>query len=116
MSKPAGTQPELYLSDGEGRSLYFFSQDTKGTATTDPVSACTSAGCLGNWPIFVAGDAVVPSALAASDFTVFTRPDGRTQSAYKGHPLYFFAGDATAGDTNGRGVNNRDTLDPRNVP
>ena len=115
LSKPAG-QPDLYLSDGAGRSLYFFSQDTNGTVTSDPVSACTSAGCLANWPIFLAANAVVPSALAASDLTVFTRPDGQRQSAYKGHPMYFFVGDATAGDTNGRGVNNRDTVDPRNVP
>ena len=60
--------------------------------------------------------AVVPSDLAASDFTVFTRPDGQRQSAYKGHPLYFFAGDAAPGDTTGRGVANRDTVDPRNTP
>jgi len=60
---------------------------------------------------------VVPSALATSDFTVFTRPDGQKHSAYKGHPLYFFAGDAAAGDTKGRGVNNAwDTVDPRNIP
>ena len=60
----------------------------------------------------------IPTALLASapDLTVFTRPDGQRQSAYKGHPMYFFVGDATAGDTNGRGVNNRDTVDPRNVP
>ena len=58
----------------------------------------------------------MPSALQASDFTVFTRPDGLQQTAYKGHPLYFFASDAAAGDTKGRGVNNRNTLDPRNIP
>ena len=116
MSKAAGLEPELYLSDGAGRSLYFFSQDTTGTATSDPVSACTTAGCLANWPIFLSDEAIVPSALATSDFTVFTRPDGQKQSAYKGHPLYFFAGDAAAGDTKGRGVNNRDTVDPRNIP
>ena len=115
MSKPVG-EPQLYLSDGAGRSLYFFSQDTQGTATSDPVSACTSAGCLANWPLFLASAGVVPSALATADLTVFTRPDGQRQSAYKGHPLYFFAGDATAGDTKGKGVNNRDTVDPRNVP
>ena len=58
----------------------------------------------------------MPSTLAASDFKVFTRPDGQKQTAYKGHPLYFFSSDATPGDTKGRGVNNRNTLDPRNVP
>ena len=116
MSNAAGQQPDLYLSDGAGRSLYSFSQDTKGTATSDPISACTSAGCLANWPIFSTVEIVVPSALAISDFTLFTRPDGQKQTAYKGHPLYFFAGDETAGETNGRGVNSQDTVDPRTAP
>jgi predicted lipoprotein with Yx(FWY)xxD motif len=109
-------RPEPYLTDATGRSLYLFSLDTKGTATSDPVSACTSAGCIAIWPIFHSDQSIVPSTLAASDFTVFTRPDGQQQTAYKGHPLYFFASDAAAGDTKGRGVNNRNTLDPRTVP
>jgi len=114
MSNAPGPEPEPYLSDGTGRSLYQFFQDTTGTASSDPVSACT-VRCLVNWPIFLSDAAVVPSGLAASDFTVFTRPDGQRQSAYKGHPLYFFAGDAAPGDTTGRGVANRDTVDPRNI-
>jgi len=116
LSNAPGTRPEAYLTDATGRSLYLFSQDTTGTATSDPVSACTSAGCQSIWPIFHSDDMVVPSTLAASDFKVFTRPDGQKQTAYKRHPLYFFSSDATPGDTKGRGVNNRNTLDPRNVP
>jgi len=114
MSNPAGQAPQLYLSDGAGRSLYYFFHDTQGTANAAPVSACTTTACLTSFPIFLADQSVVPSTLAKSDFTVFTRPDGQQQSAYKGHPLYFFSGDATSGDTKGRGVNNVwDTLDPR---
>ncbi|MGZ6125060.1 MAG: hypothetical protein ACXWLR_08875 [Myxococcales bacterium] len=112
MSNAAGQQPKLYLADGEGHSLYYFFHDTPGTATAAPVSAC-AAGCLITWPIFHADQPVVPSSLADADFTVFTRADGQKQSAYKGHPLYFFNGDASAGDTKGRGFNNAwDTLDP----
>jgi len=33
------------------------------------------------------------------------------QSAFDGHPLYFFAGDAAPGDENGRGVSGRDLVD-----
>ena len=114
MSNGAGQQPELYLSDGAGHTLYYFFRDTPGTAGGAPVSACTSGTCLASWKIFLAAGAVVPSALDAADFTVFTRSDGQQQSAYKGHPLYFFAGDSAPGDTKGRGVNNLwDTLDPR---
>jgi predicted lipoprotein with Yx(FWY)xxD motif len=115
MSSTPAREPEPYLNDGTGRSLYQFFQDTPGTAGSDPVSACT-VGCLVKWPIFLSETAVVPSGLAASDFTVFTRPDGQRQSAYKGRPLYFFAGDAAPGDTTGRGVANRDTVDPRSIP
>ena len=43
---------------------------------------------------------------------VFTRPDGQKQSAYKGHPLYVFAGDAGAEETTGKGVAGRDTGTP----
>ena len=108
----ARPEPEPYLADGAGHSLYFFSHDTAGTATDAPVSACTTDQCLHNFPVFVTDQTVVPSALAASDFTVFTRPDGLRQSAYKGHPLYFFSGDAAVGETNGRGFNGAwNTLD-----
>jgi hypothetical protein len=34
-----------------------------------------------------------------------TRADGAQQVIYNGHPLYLFAGDQKAGDTNGQGVN-----------
>jgi predicted lipoprotein with Yx(FWY)xxD motif len=114
LSNAPGAEPEPYLADGTGRSLYFFSHDTVGTSTAQPVSACTTATCLTSFPIFLSDQAVLPSALAASDFTAFTRADGQRQSAYKGHPLYFFSGDATAGDTKGRGFNGAwNTLDPK---
>jgi predicted lipoprotein with Yx(FWY)xxD motif len=108
---PAQAGPALKL----GRSLYQIFQDTTRTASSDPVSAGT-VRCLVTWPIFLSEAAVVPSGLAASDFTVFTRLDGQRQSAYKGRPLYFFAGDAAPGETTGRGVANRDTVNPRNIP
>ncbi|MGZ6124783.1 MAG: hypothetical protein ACXWLR_07475 [Myxococcales bacterium] len=114
LSNAPGPEPEPYLADGTGHSLYFFSHDTAGTSTGAPVSACTTADCLARFPIFLGDATVVPSALAASDFSVFTRADGQRQSAYKGHPLYFFSGDAAPGDTNGRGFNGAwNTLDPR---
>ncbi|AXT60965.1 hypothetical protein D1816_11610 [Aquimarina sp. AD10] len=87
------------LTDKDGNSLYFFSQDAKGT------SNC-SGGCITAWPVFYTEDVTLDSGLDAADFAVITREDGAKQTTYKGWPLYFFANDATAGDTNGDGVGN----------
>lgn len=103
--------PSIYLADPAARTLYVFSQDTVGTASAAPVSACTDA-CLTHWPIFRAGSNTVPTGVDPAKLTTFARPDGAMQSAFDGHPLYFFAGDSAPGDDNGRGVNGRDTVDP----
>ena len=34
-----------------------------------------------------------------------TRPDGSTQAAYDGHPLYTYAGDSAPGQAKGNGLN-----------
>lgn len=103
-----------FLTDGAGRSLYYFFNDTRGTTTTPPVSACQTGQCATAWPVYTANPAIAPSTLLPSDFTVLTWDNGTTkQMVYKGHPLYYFAGDAKPGDTTGRGVGNVwDTLDP----
>jgi predicted lipoprotein with Yx(FWY)xxD motif len=100
MSSPVqGTGPALYLSTPDGMTLYYYTPDTVGTATTPPVSACT-AGCLAAWPAFLATGTVLPSKVAAS-LTSFDRGGGVMQSAWKGHPLYLFANDKKPGDTKG---------------
>ncbi len=62
--------------------------------------------------MFQTDPVAAPSDLAPGDFTAFTRADGAQQSAYKGHPLYYFVGDTAPGETNGRGVPNWQTIDP----
>jgi predicted lipoprotein with Yx(FWY)xxD motif len=101
-----------YLTDATGRALYIFAQDTVGTPTASPVSACTTAPCTTNWLVFLTDPVTVPSALAGADFTIFTRGDGTRQSAYKGHPLYYYVGDTAPGDTNGRAVPDWQTVNP----
>ncbi len=49
-------------------------------------------------PVSATGDA------ASSDVATITRQDGARQVTYAGHPLYYFAGDSAAGQTNGQGV------------
>jgi hypothetical protein len=47
-----------------------------------------------------------PSAAVAGTLGVITHPDGGRQVTYDGLPLYVYAKDAKAGDTNGQGVGN----------
>ena len=81
------------LRDESGRTLYLFAKDEAGK------SNCVEA-CLAKWPAFVAKTDAKPN----GDLTVVTRNDGSKQWALKGKPLYYFAGDAKAGDINGDGM------------
>jgi predicted lipoprotein with Yx(FWY)xxD motif len=78
------------LANKDGKTLYVFDKDSSGK------SNCND-GCATAWPPF----AVANPALAGGDFSVIQRDDGTAQWAYKGKPLYFFAGDAKTGDANG---------------
>jgi predicted lipoprotein with Yx(FWY)xxD motif len=109
MTKSGG--PATYLADPVGRTLYVFAQDTVGTASTPPVSNCTDA-CLAVWPAFLATGDVTPTGIDPAKLTTFTRTDGTKQSAFDGHPLYFFQSDTGPGQINGQGVNGFSTVDP----
>jgi predicted lipoprotein with Yx(FWY)xxD motif len=87
------------LTDGGGRTLYLFQKDT------GPKSTCSGA-CASNWPPFTAtSKPAVSGGASAGDLTLVKRSDGKMQVTYKGHPLYFFSGDQSAGQTNGQAVN-----------
>jgi predicted lipoprotein with Yx(FWY)xxD motif len=82
------------LTDGYGKTLYFFTKDVAGT------SAC-SGGCTDAWPIFSVENLRLDVGLTATDFATITRADGKKQVTYKGWPLYYYATDAIAGDVKG---------------
>jgi predicted lipoprotein with Yx(FWY)xxD motif len=84
------------LVDGDGRTLYAFTND-KGDQ-----SACTGA-CATNWPALT-GPATAGTGVQASLLSTSMQANGRSQVTYGGRPLYHFAGDARPGDTNGQGV------------
>lgn len=87
------------LVDGQGRTLYLFQRDT------GPTSTCSGA-CIGNWPaVTTHGTPQATGGVTAGKLGVTKRGDGTTQVTYAGHPLYYYAGDAAAGDTNGQGLN-----------
>lgn len=85
-----------HVVDGENVTLYAFLPDD----ATEPT--CYEE-CANNWPpltdAVTAGDGVDGSLLGSAE-----RTDGGTQVTYNGWPLYYFAGDAAAGETNGQGV------------
>ena len=78
------------LASKEGKTLYTFDKDAAGKSNCN-------GGCAAAWPPFI----IANPALAAGDFSIVKRDDGASQWAFKGMPLYFFAGDAKAGDVNG---------------
>jgi len=86
-----------YLTDSKGATLYYFKNDSPGK------SACAGE-CSGKWPAFHSEKIDAPKDVNAKDFGAITREDGKKQTTYKGYPLYYFSGDAKAGDTNGQGV------------
>jgi predicted lipoprotein with Yx(FWY)xxD motif len=91
-----------YLTGEDGKTLYIFKNDTTANQST-----CTG-DCATKWPPFTidededveAGDGVT------GKIATFDRADGKTQVSYKGQPLYYFASDSKAGDTNGQGIGN----------
>lgn len=87
-----------YLTDEKGMTLYMFEMDSPG------MSACAGS-CVEKWPLFSAESLTVSEGLAAADFGVITREDGKKQTTYKGMPLYYFFKDTKAGDVAGQGVN-----------
>jgi predicted lipoprotein with Yx(FWY)xxD motif len=86
------------LVNSQGHTLYLFKAD-QGTK-----SACTGA-CARAWPpLLVKGTPALGKGINASLVHTATRPEGTTQLTYNGHPLYVFAQDQKAGETNGQGV------------
>lgn len=87
------------LVDAKGLTVYVFDSDKNGTIAC--VNACASA-----WPpvVLEAGATLPTTGALAADLSTVARPDGAKQVAYKGRPVYRFAGDAKAGDIKGDGV------------
>ncbi len=85
------------LTDADGNTLYLFVPDNQSD------SVCYDE-CEASWPI-VSELAIVGDGLDASLLGTTERTTGDTQATYNGWPLYYFANDATVGDTNGQGAN-----------
>jgi predicted lipoprotein with Yx(FWY)xxD motif len=87
-----------YLSDTEGKALYWFKKDSPGKSTC-------SGQCLEKWPLYYRETVAAPKDIKAGDFGTITREDGKKQTTFRGYPLYYWFNDKKAGDTYGQGVN-----------
>jgi predicted lipoprotein with Yx(FWY)xxD motif len=91
-----------YLMDQEERPLYMFAEDIAGSAT----SACLDA-CAKEWPPFDLQLVSPEPAILINEIARFHRQDGRWQSTYKGHPLYYRASEAGGREVTGDAVDGR---------
>jgi predicted lipoprotein with Yx(FWY)xxD motif len=99
-----------YLTGRNGMTLYIFTADSPDTST------CTSTQCLANWPPLTAasGATIAGPTGATGTWATITRSDGGVQVTYNHQPLYYFTGDAVAGDTKGQGVSTKWYVAPLN--
>ena len=93
-----------FLTDGTGKTLYMFTPDEDQAAPT-----CNDQ-CAASWPALTASsasDVTVGDGLDQSKVKLEARADGTQQVVYGEYPLYFFAKDTAAGQTNGQGVGSK---------
>ncbi|GHH87502.1 hypothetical protein GCM10018793_63530 [Streptomyces sulfonofaciens] len=86
------------LADQSGRTLYAFTKDKADASTCD-------AKCIAVWPALSGRQRA--GAGPGADRNLVSgvgRTRGTVQTAYNHWPLYYYAGDAAAGDTNGQGL------------
>jgi predicted lipoprotein with Yx(FWY)xxD motif len=82
-----------------GRTLYLFEKDNGSN------SSCYES-CASVWPPLVTKGAPQPgTGVSASLLGTTTRSDGTSEVTYNGHPLYFYLGDSSPGQTGGQGLN-----------
>ncbi|MDP9346427.1 MAG: hypothetical protein M3P44_12050 [Actinomycetota bacterium] len=86
------------LVGAKSRTLYLFEADPANK------SNCSGA-CASVWPPFTsAGRPLARGGAAASNVATIAIGGGKRQVTYKGHPLYYYAGDQKPGVTSGQGL------------
>src|SRR5450631_659140 len=84
------------LVNSQGMTLYHLSAEGNGKFI------CTSSACVSIWhPLLVPAGGTTGG---VSSLTVVKRPDGTSQVAYNGEPLYTFASDSSPGEAKGQGL------------
>ena len=91
-----------YLTGKDGLALYIFENDE-----AKPGESACYGQCAGSWPpltVAALSDVAAGTGVTGALATI-TRTDGTLQVTFAGRPLYYFAGDAKTGETNGQGLN-----------
>ena len=89
----------ILVAGPKQRTVYLFAAD-KG-----PMSMCSGA-CAEVWPpVITTASPKAAGGANTADLGTITRSDGTKQVTYKGHPLYYYAGDGTSGgETSGQAI------------
>jgi predicted lipoprotein with Yx(FWY)xxD motif len=80
------------LTNAQGLTLYY--------RTTDTASSVCSGSCASVWPPLLSTSVPAGSTSMPGKLTIQTNANG-SQVEYNGHPLYTYAHDTAAGQTNG---------------
>ncbi|MEU2286264.1 SCO0930 family lipoprotein [Streptomyces sp. NPDC013178] len=99
LSVSANAELGKVLIDSNGMTLYRFDSDTQ-----EPPKSNCDGDCAKTWPPVPADDATAGDGIDKSLLGEVTRSDGTKQLTVDGWPVYRYAKDANAGDTNGQGV------------
>jgi predicted lipoprotein with Yx(FWY)xxD motif len=89
---------ETILTDINGKTLYYFTQDALHNV------ACTT-GCIDSWPpLLYSGTGTVSASTSLSGTLATEKTANGNQVVYNGHYLYTYSGDSAPGDTRGQGI------------
>ena len=90
-----------YVTDGAGRTLYRFDEDS-----ADPPKATCNGDCAEAWPplLIKSPGKIFPKGINPKILGYVERADGTCQVTINGWPVYYFAKDAKPGDILGQGV------------
>jgi predicted lipoprotein with Yx(FWY)xxD motif len=87
------------LVDANGRTLYLFDGDKRNMSTLSVAGQAV-------WPPFTATSKPRASGgVAAARIGTIPATAGPAQITYNGHPLYYYVGDHSSGQTRGQGLN-----------
>jgi predicted lipoprotein with Yx(FWY)xxD motif len=95
------TQFGTYVSDGAGRTLYRFDNDS----AKPPKSTCNGA-CAKTWPplLIKSPGKIFPKGIDPKILGYVERADGHCQVTINGWPVYYFSGDQAPSEFRGQGL------------